>query len=101
MTTFYDEAERRKMRSLLVTHGTSADRAAEIVDLACHAAEQSVKTLHRLIEPGADAGLRLAATGLALELTQSQLGFQLERLVLLGQLFSFNAPSTKMEAAHG
>ena len=53
---------------MLTQNGVAADRASQIADLACHAAERAMETITNLTSNGADFGIKMMSFELALQL---------------------------------
>ncbi|GEM_PF-3953268 len=94
MKSSYDEAFRRELRALVSKGGGTTSQTAEVVDVACHAADECVAALIRLTEGAATSGVRLVATELALQLAHDRLDFLLKDLQRLSLLFGFTRSST-------
>lgn len=70
---FFDEALRRSLREAAITV-VPASHVDEVVDLACHAAEEALATLSRLTF-GIDAGpVGISAAGIAVSLIRYRAG---------------------------
>lgn len=95
MKTLYDEAFRRELRALVGKGGGATSQTSEVVDVACHAADECVAALLRLTEGAATSGVRLVATELALQLAHDRLDFLLKDLRHLSNLFGFTRSSAK------
>lgn len=89
----YDETFRRELRALVAEGGATTSQTAEVVDVACHAAEECVAALIRLTEGAATGGVRLVATELALQLARDRLDFLLKDLRHLSDLFGITRTS--------
>ena len=81
----YDEDDRRQLRQMLVGNGVKPDRAAQIVDLACHAADRAMAALTDVIRLAPDSGIGLMAFGIALQLGRSRMEAAFERTRKFGE----------------
>jgi hypothetical protein len=83
--TTFDDATRRELRLALRSTGTSVNRASQAVDIACHAAEQSVETLFGVCKSAPDTAMTLMALEISLQLARARMQAILERTHALGQ----------------
>ena len=83
--TAFDDQTRRELRGMLQKNGVAADRAGQIVDLACHAADSAVDTLFDTCKRSGDVSASLMAIELALQLASCRMQAICERAHDLGR----------------
>lgn len=81
----FDNAARRDLRQSLRSNGMNVNRAAQLVDLSCHAADKAIESLFTVCRTAPDTGMTLMAIEIALQLTGPRLTAILERAHELGR----------------
>jgi len=81
----FDDAARRDLRLSLRSNGMNVNRAAQLVDLACHAADKSIESLFTVCKTAPDTGMTLMAIEIALQLAGPRMAAILERAHDLGR----------------
>jgi hypothetical protein len=81
----YDEEARGKLRAMFVQNGVRSDRANEITDLACHAADEAVNALMSVVKRGGDYGIAMMALETATQLAAAHMTGIFERTNALGK----------------
>ena len=82
----FDDAVRRDLRLSLRSNGMNVNRAAELVDLACHAADKAVESLFTVCKTAPDTGMTLMSIEIALQLAGPRMAAILERAHALGRV---------------
>lgn len=75
----YNEEARGKLRAMFIQNGVRPDRASEITDLACHAADQAVDAMFAVVKRGADYGITMMALETATQLAAAHMTRIFER----------------------
>ncbi|MDE8654798.1 hypothetical protein [Novosphingobium album (ex Liu et al. 2023)] len=76
--SYFGNETRAQLRQLLKSNGASAERTSVIVDLACHAADDSLKALLAVVERAEGGGAQMMTLELALQLADGQMQSMLE-----------------------
>lgn len=84
MSAYNDEA-RAKLRAMFIQNGVRPDRASEITDLACYAADKAVDAMLTVVKRGADYGIAMMALETATQLAAAHMTSIFERTNQLGK----------------
>jgi hypothetical protein len=99
--SLFDAARRRDLRLLLNAKGCPADKQHQIVDLACHAAEEAYAAFNRVLRSGGDIRVELTANGIAVSLLQLLVDSHLDGLKSFAAKHGIPIENTSIAAAQG
>jgi len=76
----YNEQERAQLKQALLANGVVPQRADQVVDLACHAADRAMSALRDVAAAAPDYGVGMMAFEIALQLARSRMDATFERI---------------------
>lgn len=91
----FDEHFRRDLHSKMTSNGVSPARVTQVVDLACHAAEEAAKRLSAICATAPDLGIHAAAMEIGLQLAADHMAHKAKQLHALGK--AWGAPQRRSE----
>jgi spermidine synthase len=91
----FDEEFRRDLHDMMTNNGVSSARVAQVIDLACHAAEEAAKRLSVICASAPDLGIHAAAMEIGLQLAADHMAHKAKQLHALGRVWG--APQRRSE----